>query len=45
MYKLRLTSNQLSKFRTKNLVEINDASRRTYTDADIKFKNAMLRSN
>ena len=45
MYKLRLTSNQLSKFRTRNLVEINDESRRTYTDADIKFKNAMLRSN
>ena len=45
MYKLRLTSNQVSKFRTRNLVEINDESRRTYTDADIKFRNAMLRSN
>ena len=38
-------SNQPSKFRTRNWVEINDDSRGTYTDVDIKFKTAMLRSN
>ena len=38
-------SNQPSKFRTKNWVEINDESRRTYTSNDIKFKTTMLRSN
>ena len=38
-------SNQPSKFRTRNWVEINDDSRGTYTDADIKIKTAMLRSN
>ena len=38
-------SNQWSKFRTRNWVEINDDSRGTYTDVDIKFKTAMLRSN
>ena len=39
------TSNQPSKFRTRNWVEINDDSRGTYTDADIKFKSTMLKSN
>ena len=39
------TSNQPSKFRTKNWVEINDESRGTYTGNDIKFKTTMLRSN
>ena len=39
------SSNQLSKFRTRNWVEINDQSRRTYTGNDIKFKTTMLRSN
>ena len=39
------TSNQPSKFRTKNWVEINDESRGTYTSNDIKFKTTMLRSN
>ena len=39
------TSNQPSKFRTRNWVEINYDSRGTYTDADIKFKTAMLKSN
>ena len=29
------TSNQPSKFRTRNLVEINDDSRGTYTNTDI----------
>ena len=38
-------SNQPSKFRTRNWVEINDESRGTYTSNDIKFKNTMLRSN
>ena len=39
------TSNQQSKFRTRNWVEINDESRGTYTSNDIKFKTIMLRSN
>ena len=38
-------SNQPSKFRTRNCVEINDESRGTYTSNDIKFKTTMLRSN
>ena len=39
------TSNQPSKFRTRNWVEINDNSRGTYTNSDIKFKSAMLKPN
>ena len=38
-------SNQPSKFRTRNWVEINAESRGTYTRNDIKFKTKMLRSN
>ena len=39
------TSNQPSKFRTKNWVEINDESRGTYNaNSQIKFKTAMLKS-
>ena len=38
-------SNEPSKFRTRNWVEINDESRGTYTINDIKFKTTMLRSN
>ena len=38
-------SNQPSKFRTRNWVEINDESRGTYASNDIKFKTTMLRSN
>ena len=39
-------SNQPSKFRTRNLVEINDESRGGYTTgSDIKFKTTMLRSS
>ena len=38
-------SNKLSKFRTRNWVEINDKSRETYTGNDIKFTTSMLRSN
>ena len=42
---LENTSNQPSKFRTRNWVEINDESRGTYTGNSIKFKTTMLRSN
>ena len=38
-------SNQPSKFRTRNWVEINGESRGTYTGRDAKFKTTMLRSN
>ena len=39
-------SNQPSKFRTKNWVEINDKSRGGYaTGSDIKFKTTMVRSS
>ena len=38
-------SNQPSKFRTRNWVEINYESRGTYTSNDIKFKTTALRSN
>ena len=38
-------SNQPSKFRIRNWVEINDDSRGTYTSNNIKFKTTMLRSN
>ena len=38
-------SNQPSKIRTRNWVEINDESRGTYTSNDIKFKTTILRSN
>ena len=38
-------SNQSSKFKTENWVEINDESRGTYTGNSIKFKTTMLRSN
>ena len=38
-------SEQPSKFRTRNWVEINDESRGNYENGDIKFKTLMLRSN
>ena len=39
-------SNQPSKFRTKNWVEINNESKESYsTNSDIRFKTTMLRSN
>ena len=39
-------SNQLSKFRTKNWIEINDQSRGVYnTISDIRFKTTMLKSS
>ena len=42
---LDVGSNQPSKFRTRNWIEINDDSRGTYTSKNIKFKTTMLRSN
>ena len=40
------TSNQPSKFRTKNWAEINDESRGTYNiNSQIKFKTIMLKSS
>ena len=39
-------SNQSSKFRTKNWIEINDQSRETYnTNSDIRFKTTMIKSS
>ena len=42
---LESRSEYLSKFRTRNWVEINDESRGNYADNDIRFKTTMLRSN
>ena len=42
---LENTSDNLSKFRTRNWVEINDESKGNYPNSDIRFKNTMLRSN
>ena len=39
------TSNQPSKFGTRNWDKINDESRGTHTNNDINFKTTMLRSN
>ena len=40
------TPNQLSKFRTKNWVEINNKSRGVYNvNTQIKFKTTMLKSS
>ena len=39
------TSDNLSKFRTRNWVEINNESRENYANSDIRFKTTMLRSN
>ena len=40
------TSNQPSKFRTRNWVEINDESRGTYNvNSQIKFKTTLLKSS
>ena len=38
-------SNQPSKFRTRNWIEINDESRGTCINESIRFKTTMLRSN
>ena len=42
---LESTSDNLSKFRTRHWVEINDESRGNYANSDIRFKTTMLRSN
>ena len=42
---LESTSDNLSKFRTRNWVEINDESRGSYANNDIRFKTTMLISN
>ena len=42
---LESTSDNLSKFRTRNWIEINDESKGNYTNKDIRFKTTMLRSN
>ena len=40
------SSNQPSKFKTKNWVEVNDESRRTYSvNSQVKFQTTMLRSS
>ena len=38
-------SDNSSKFRTRNWVEIKDESRGNYANSDIRFKTTMLRSN
>ena len=42
---LESASDNLSKFRTRNWVELNDESRGNYANSDIRFKTTMLRSN
>ena len=42
---LESTSDNLSKFTTRNWVEINDESRGNCANSDIRFKTTMLRSN
>ena len=37
------TTNQLSKFRTRNWVEINDESKGRYDNSNIRFKTSMIR--
>ena len=39
------TTNQPSKFRTRNWVEINDKSKGKYDNGNIRFKTSMIRSN
>ena len=42
---LQSISNNLSKFRTRNWIAINDESRGNYANGDIKFKTTMLKFN
>ena len=42
---LESTSDNRSKFRTRNWVEINDELRGNYANSDIRFKSSILRSN
>ena len=39
------TTNQPSKFRTRNWIEINDESRGKFDNSSIKFKTSMIMSN
>ena len=39
------TTNQLSKFRTRNWVELIDESKRKYDNSNIEFETSMMRSN
>ena len=42
---LQNTSNQPSKFKKNNWVEINDEPRGTYDEGQMRFKTSMLRSS
>ena len=42
---LESASDNLSKFRTRNWIEINDESRGNYGNSDVRFKTTMLESN
>ena len=42
---LESASYNLSKFRTRNSVEVNDESRENYANSDTRFKTTMLRPN
>ena len=42
---LKSASDDISKFGTRNLVEINDESRGNCANNDIRFNTTMLRSN
>ena len=42
---LESTSDNLSKFKTRNWLEINNESKRNYTNSEIRFKTTMLRSD
>ena len=42
---LESTSVTLSKFKTRNLIEINDESKGSYANSEIRFKTTMLRSD
>ena len=42
---LESTSDNLSKFRTRNWIEITNESRGNYENSDIRFKTIMLRSS
>ena len=39
------TTNQLSKFRTRNWVELIDESKRKYDNSNTEFETSMMRSN
>ena len=42
---LESSSDNRSKFRTRNWIELNDESKGNYANSDIRFKTTMLRSN